>query len=107
MRLIDADALEARILMDAPGFMDGGSEITKAFILAMIKTRSVTPTVDAITVPEKLKQKMWNALYAEEDKFEEKYAGTKEHDNWFLIYRPWLQEGFNLAIKAIADWEGR
>ena len=50
MRLIDADALEGRILMDAPGFMDGGSEITKAFILAMIKTRSVTPTVDAIPV---------------------------------------------------------
>ncbi len=36
--------------MEAPGFMDGGSEITKAFILAMIKTRSVTPTVDAIPV---------------------------------------------------------
>ena len=50
MRLIDADALEGRILMDAPGFMEGGSEITKAFILAMIKTRSVTPTVDAIPV---------------------------------------------------------
>ena len=50
MRLIDADALEGRILMDAPGFMDGGSEITKAFILAMIKTRSVTPTVDVIPV---------------------------------------------------------
>ena len=50
MRLIDADALEGRILMDAPGFMDGGSEITKAFILAMIKTRSVTPTVDAVPV---------------------------------------------------------
>ena len=50
MRLIDADALEGRILMDAPGFMDGGSEITKAFILAMIKTRSVTPTIDAVPV---------------------------------------------------------
>ena len=36
--------------MDAPGFMDGGSEITKAFILAMIKTRSVTPTIDAVPV---------------------------------------------------------
>ena len=46
MRLIDADALEARILTDAPDFMDGGSSITKAFILAMIRTRSVTPTVD-------------------------------------------------------------
>ena len=50
MRLIDADTLEGRILMDAPGFMDGGSEITKAFILAMIKTRSVTPTIDAVQV---------------------------------------------------------
>ena len=36
MRLIDADALAGRIMLDAPGFMDGGSEITKAFILAMI-----------------------------------------------------------------------
>ena len=59
------------------------------------------------TIPDELKQKMWNALYAEEDKFEKKYIGTKEQDSWFLIYRPWLQEGFNLAIKAIADWEGR
>lgn len=59
------------------------------------------------TVPEELKLKMWNALYAVEDKFEEKYIGTKEQDSWFLIYRPWLQEGFDLAIKAIADWEGQ
>lgn len=50
MRLIDADALEGRILVDVPGFMDGGSEITKAFILAMIKTRRVTPTIDAVPV---------------------------------------------------------
>ncbi len=50
MRLIDADALEGRILMDAPGFMDGGSEITKAFILAMVRTRSATPTIDAVPV---------------------------------------------------------
>ena len=59
------------------------------------------------TIPEELKLKMWNALYAKEDKFEENYIGTKEQNSWFLIYRPWLQEGFNLAIKAIADWEGR
>lgn len=59
------------------------------------------------TIPEELKQKMWNALYAEEDKLEEKYVGTKEHNSWFLIYRPWLQAGFDLAIKAIADWEGQ
>lgn len=50
MRLIDADALEAKIMMEAPDFMDGGSSLTKAFIMAMIKTRSVTPTVDAVQV---------------------------------------------------------
>ena len=50
MRLIDADNLAAKIMMEAPDFMDGGSSITKAFILAMIKTRSITPTVDAVTV---------------------------------------------------------
>ena len=50
MRLIDADALAAKIMMEAPDFMDGGSSITKAFILAMVKTRSITPTVDAVPV---------------------------------------------------------
>lgn len=50
MRLIDADDLAAKIMMEAPDFMDGGSSITKAFILAMVKTRSVTPTVDAVPV---------------------------------------------------------
>ena len=50
MRLIDADDLAAKIMMEAPDFMDGGSSITKAFILAMVKTRSVTPTIDAAQV---------------------------------------------------------
>ena len=50
MRLIDADDLAAKIMIDAPDFMGGGSSITKAFILAMVKTRSVTPTIDAIPV---------------------------------------------------------
>ena len=50
MRLIDADALEVKIMMEAPDFMDGGSSLTKAFIMAMIKTKSVTPTVDAVPV---------------------------------------------------------
>lgn len=63
--------------------------------------------VEPKTIPEELIHKMWNALYAEENKLEKKYVGTKEHNSWFFIYRPWLQEGFNLAIKAIADWEGR
>lgn len=50
MRLIDADALAAKIMMDAPDFMDGGSSITKAFILAMVNTRSATPTIDAMQI---------------------------------------------------------
>ena len=50
MRLIDADALKVRIMEDAPDFLDGGSSITKAFILAMLGTRSVTPTIDAVPV---------------------------------------------------------
>jgi hypothetical protein len=50
MRLIDGDALSARIMEDVPDFLDGGSSITKAFILAMLATRSVTPTIDAVPV---------------------------------------------------------
>ena len=50
MRLIDADALLARIMMDAPSYLDGGSAITKAFIMAMIRTKSVAPTIDAVPV---------------------------------------------------------
>lgn len=72
-----------------------------------VRTLKEQDAVEPKTIPEELKQKMWNALYAEEDAFEEKYVRTKEHDRWFLVYRPWLQEGFNLAIKAIEDLEGR
>jgi len=50
MRLIDADDLAAKIMIDAPDFMNGCSSITKAFILAMVKTRSATPTIDAVQV---------------------------------------------------------
>ena len=72
--------------------------------LAMLKEQEA---VQLKTIPDGLKQKMWNALYAEEDKYEKKYISTEEHDGWFLIYRPWLQKGFNLAIEAIANWEWR
>ena len=58
-------------------------------------------------LPTELKQKMWNALYAEEDEYEKKFVGKEEHLNWFIVYRPWLQKGFDIAINAIADWEGR
>ena len=64
---------------------------------------------DALTLlkeQDATKLKMWNALYEEEDKFEKKYAGTKENDNWFLIYRPWLQRGFEIAVETIAKQEG-
>lgn len=70
-------------------------------IIELLKEQKVKPK----TIPEELKQKMWNALYIEEDKLEEKYIGTDELDDWLLIYRQWLQNGFDLAIKAIADWE--
>ena len=50
MRLIDADDLAAKIMMEAPDFMGNGSSITKAFVLAMVKTRSATPTIDAVPV---------------------------------------------------------
>lgn len=70
-------------------------------ILELLKEQAVKPR----TIPEELKQKMWNALYIEEDKLEEKYIGTDELDDWLLIYRPWLQNGFDLVIKVIADWE--
>lgn len=58
-------------------------------------------------LPTELKQKMWNALYAEEDEYEKKYIGTDDHDAWFNIYRPWLQRGFDIAINVVAYWEGR
>lgn len=57
MRLIDADDLAAKIMMEVPDFMDGGSSITKAFILAMVKTRSATPTIDAVHVVRCMKCK--------------------------------------------------
>ena len=54
-----------------------------------------------------IKQKMWNALYAEEDRLEKQYAGTDMNDDWFLVYRPWLQRGFEIALETIVKQEGR
>ena len=54
-----------------------------------------------------IKQKMWNALYAEEDKLEKQYAGTDKNDDWFFVYRPWLQRGFEIALETIVKQEGR
>lgn len=76
----------------------GGLASTMRDALAMLKEQEL---------PTELKQKMWNALYAEEDEYEKKFVGKEEHLNWFTVYRPWLQKGFDIAINAIADWEGR
>ena len=65
MRLIDADALKARIMTDAPDFLDGGSSITKAFILAMLGTRNATPTIDAVPVV-----RCGDCVHAEKERFE-------------------------------------
>lgn len=85
----------------------GGCRLDQYQVLEdAIKLLKEQEAIKPKTIPEELKLKMWNALYAKEDEFEKKYIRTKEQNSWFLIYRSWLQEGFNLAIKAIADWEG-
>ena len=81
MRLIDADALEGRILVDAPGFIDGGSEITKAFILAMIKTRSVTPTIDAVPVV-----RCKDCTQNNQCSIQFKFADADNPGEWFCAY---------------------
>ena len=47
------------------------------------------------------KKMMWNALHAEEDKYEKRYAGTEKNTEWFNVYRPWLQIGFEIGIHAL------
>ena len=63
--------------------------------------------VDLLKDQTSLARKMWNEFYAEEDELEKKYVGTNENDNWFLIYRPWLQRGFEIALETIVKQEGR
>lgn len=68
--------------------------------------KKVYDAIALLKEQENLKQKMWNALYAEEDDLEEKFVGTEKHDDWFFVYRPWLQRGFEIAIQVIAEQEG-
>ena len=89
-----SQAIEANDDFARECFIESQKDIDDA--LAMLKEHDV---------PEELKYKMWNALYAEEDRFEKKFLGTDGHDAWFNIYRPWLQRGFEIAIKVIAHWE--
>ena len=89
MRLIDADVLE-RVLMST-----SEEELCTDCCYNVIAKIDEAPTVNVL-------QKLWNALYAEEDKFEKRYISTPEHDNWFLVYRPWLQNGFEIAINVLS-----
>ena len=66
---------------------------------------STRDALELLKGQEPLKQKMWNALYAEEDKLENHYIGTDEIDKWFVDYRPFLQRGFEIAIEVIAAHE--
>ena len=86
---------------------DLGTELTNAVELIHKKNERIEKLLKEQELPTELKQKMWNALYAEEDEYEKKFVGKEEHLNWFTVYRPWLQKGFDIAINAIADWEGR
>ena len=107
MRLIDADKLKEVPMFNGHYDRKNGNEHFIYGINTVMEFIDELPTEQPKTVPEELKYKMWNALYAEEDRFEKKYIGTDGHDAWFNTYRPWLQRGFEIAIKAIADWEGR
>ena len=95
-RLIDADAFD-KALEDAQIQCKRNGGNFRFGVLSTVRANlKNAPTVNVFT-------KLWNALYAEEDKFEKRYIGTPEHDNWFLVYRPWLQDGFGIAIKVLSE----
>ena len=104
-RLIDADklmlSLNDNYLANSPtgnetlAIRDYRESMCEGLEIAMATVEGA-PTVDIFP-------KLWNALYAEEDKFEKRYIRTPEHDNWFLVYRPWLQDGFGIAIKVLSE----
>ena len=75
-------------------------------ILSLDDGIALDEAVRLLKEQEDLKQKMWNALYSDEDKLEKNFIGTEEHDDWFTVYRPWLQRGFEIAIKVIAEQDG-
>ena len=54
-------------------------------------------------VDNQLLQKLWNAFYKEEDEWEQLFRGTSRHDDWFMTHRPWLQAGFEIAIKVLSQ----
>ena len=56
---------------------------------------------------QQLLNEMWNAFYAAEDEHEKQYVGTDKSDDWFGIYRQWMQRGFGIAIDVIAKEQER
>lgn len=111
-RLIDADALIAETMKNRCADCDRRKGIKRGKITFvydfgeapcracdvgdMIDTLEEAPTFNVL-------QKLWNALYTEEDKFEKRYINTPEHNNWFMVYRPWLQDGFGIAINVLSE----
>lgn len=91
MRSIDADA----VLEEMIGITDGWLKPPRDWKWYEDSVRKA-PTINILA-------KLWNELYAEEDKWEELFRGTQEHDNWFTNYRPWLQTGFEIAIKVLTE----
>lgn len=67
--------------------------------------QAVTSAIGLLKEQENVVQKMWNALHAEEDRLEKKFVGTDKHNDWFTVYRPWLQNGFEIGLKVIAEQE--
>lgn len=88
-------SLEGRII---GGQMHGGGYIH-------VPQDEAESVLELLKEQESLKQKMWNALYAEEDKLENHYIDTGEIDKWIVDYRPFLQRGFEIAIEVIAAHE--
>ena len=67
--------------------------------------QAIASAIDLLKEQENVLQKMWNALYVEEDRLEKEFIGTDKHDDWFTVYRPWLQQGFEIGLKVIAEQE--
>ena len=65
----------------------------------------LTDALELLKEQEAITQKMWNALYAEEDELEKKFTQTDKQNEWIMEYRPWLQRGFEIAIRVIAEQE--
>ena len=100
-RLIDADALKSNLGL-SNNCKTCKIGVTKNCQLEIFEVYGICTMLDDAQTVNVL-QKFWNALYAEEDKWEKKFCGTQEHDNWFMNYRPWLQNGFEIAIKVLTE----